>query len=434
MSRAPSSSTSWSAEAGGAAAPRAAGWRAALLLTAPHKLCFFWAAAQWAGAALWWAAAQGVAAAGTAWPWQLPAGLAHGLWFTLGPLPLFIAGFMFTAGPRWLRLPPVDARGLRLPVALFSAGWPIAVVGFHASLLLAAAGLGLAAGAWGALALRMLRLVGRSTEEDRLHAKALAAAAVTLWGGLAASAIALAMDDFQALHGILHVALWWGIALVFLVVSHRMLPFLGEGAWPRLDARWPNWPLLALGSVPAMQGAIALAGAWLQPVPGWRWGVAAHLALVAALSLRLSLRWIGTPPLRQPMVAMLLRPLLWWSAALVLGALAWLPALDAGWRARLGMAALHALTIGYLGGTMLAMVTRVSSTHGGRAQAIDRVARGLETVLQATAFVRVLAALWPAASGVLLAAAAAGWLAIAATWTLRHGRWLGQPRADGRPD
>jgi uncharacterized protein involved in response to NO len=134
------------------------------------------------------------------------------------------------------------------------------------------------------------------------------------------------------------------------------------------------------------------------------------------------------------MVAMLYRPLLWWNAALVLGVLAWLPALDAGWRARLGMAALHALTIGYLGGTLLAMVTRVSSSHGGRAQAIDRVARRLEAVLQATAFVRVLAALWPAASGLLLAAAAAGWLAIAATWALRHGRWLGQPRADGRPD
>lgn len=428
-----SSSTSSSAESRGAAPPASPPWSARRLLASPHRLCFFWGGVQWAAAALWWAALQGAAAAGVAAPWQLPPGAAHGLWFALGALPLFVAGFMFTAGPRWLRVPPVDARALRLPVALFSAGWLVAAGGFHAHRLVAAAGLALAAGAWGALAFRMLRLVARSTEQDRLHPKAVAAAAVVVFACLVAAAALLAGQRPDALPGLSRMAVWAGIAPIFLVVSHRMLPFLGDGAWPRLDARWPHWPLLALASVPAVQGALALAP-WLRPEPEWRAAVAAHLALVAALSLRLSLRWIDTPPLRQPMLAMLLRPLLWWSAALVLAALSWLPALDADWRGRLDMAALHALTIGYLGGTMLAMVTRVSATHGGRARAIDRIAQVLEALLQATAGTRVAAALWPAASGILLVTAAGGWLAIAAAWALRHGRWLGQPRADGRPD
>lgn len=416
----------------GGASPRPGAWHAALLLTAPHKLCFFWAGIHWACAALWWAAWQFASSAGVAWPWRVPPAVAHGLWFTLGPMPLFIAGFMFTAGPRWLGLPPVDARALRLPLALSGAGWGLALVGFHAAAELAAAGLLLAGCASGALAWRMSRMVARSTERDRLHAKAVAAAAVVLAGCLAASALALAAQRPDALQRIVRVALWWGIAVVFIVVSHRMLPFLGEGAWPRVDARWRDWPLWMLLSVLAVQGGAALAGSSMQASMLWRSALAAHLALATALSLRLSLRWLGTAPLKQPMVAMLFRPLLWWDAALALATLSWLPGVDAHWAARFGFAAVHALTLGYMGGTMLAMVTRVSSTYSGRAHAIDRVARRLHAVLQLTVSARVAAALWPASATILLPAAAAGWLAIAATWALRHGRWLGQPRADGR--
>lgn len=410
-----------------------AAWRTAALLSAPHKLCFFWAGIHWALAALWWAAHQFAQAAGMAWPWQVPASAAHGLWFSLGPMPLFITGFMFTAGPKWLRVPPVDARELRFPVAAFSAGWAIAVIGFHVDAGLAAAGTGLAGLAWSLLARRMLRLVARSTQADRLHAKAVAAAAVATGACLAAAAVALALDRPDAVGRIARVGLWWGIAVVFVVVSHRMLPFLGEGAWPLLDARWPDWPLWALASVPLVQGVAALAGPWLEALPGWRWLLAAHAAVAAGLSLRLSLRWLGSAPLKQAMVAMLFRPLLWWDAALCLAVVSWLPIVDAAVAARAGTAALHALTLGYLGGTMLAMVTRVSSTHSGRSQAIDRVARQLHVLLQVTVFARVLAALWPGAAFILLPVAAAGWLAVAATWAVRHGRWLGQPRADGRP-
>ncbi|HET8744889.1 MAG TPA: NnrS family protein [Ramlibacter sp.] len=408
-------------------------WRAAALLSAPHKLCFFWAGVHWALAALWWAAWQFAPALGLAWSWRIPPSAAHGLWFTLGPMPLFITGFMFTAGPNWLRRPPVDARVLRWPVAIFSAGWALALAGFHAGAGLAAAGLAVAACAWSLLAWRMLRLVALSTEEDRRHAKAVAAAAVAMLACLAGSALALALGRADALERIVRAGLWWGVAVVFVVVSHRMLPFLGEGAWPWLDARWPDWPLWALASVPLVQGAAALAGPWLDGLAASRWLLALHLAVVAGLSLRLSLRWIGKPPLRQPMVAMLFRPLLWWDAALCLLALSWLPVVESAFSFRLAMAGVHTLTLGYMGGTMLAMVTRVSATHSGRSQAIDRVARRLNALLQVTVVARLLAALWPSAAFVALPVAAAGWLIVAGTWALRHGRWLGEPRADGRP-
>ena len=36
--------------------------------------------------------------------------------------------------------------------------------------------------------------------------------------------------------------------------------------------------------------------------------------------------------------------------------------------------------------------------------------------------------------GIALAAVAAlGWAGVFVTWSMRHGRWYGMPRADGRP-
>jgi len=412
-------------------ASRAGGpWRASMLLSAPHRLCFFWAGVQWALSALWWAAFVLAQALGFAWPWQLSPSVAHGLWFGLGAMPLFIAGFLFTAGPKWLRRPPVDARGLRAAVASFTLGWVLAVAGVHVDLRLAAAGLGLAGLGLGLLAGRALRLVAGRTQRERLHAGVIAAALVVMAACLAGSSLALAWQRPQALPVLLRLGLWWGVVVVFLAASQRLLPFFGAGAWRWLDRRWPDWPLWLLASVPLVQGAVAASGVGGSLAA--RALLAAHLALVAAVSLRLSLRWWGEPALRQGLVRMLFVALLWWDAALCLGAAAWWPGLAPSMASRLGAAALHALTLGYLGGTMLAMVTRVSATHSGRARAIDGVARVLHALLQTAVLARVAAALWPASAWLLLPLAALAWLAVALTWALRHGRWLGQPRVDGR--
>jgi len=118
--------------------------------------------------------------------------------------------------------------------------------------------------------------------------------------------------------------------------------------------------------------------------------------------------------------------------ALLLLATAAVPLLPADLSARAGLAGVHALTMGYLGGTLLAMSTRVSTVHSGRPQAVDGLARALHALLQAAVASRVAAALWPAAA-LLLDAAALAWAAVAVAWFLRHGRWAGQPRVDGKP-
>lgn len=416
----------------GAAAPTP--WRAARLLDGPHRLCFFWAGLSWAVAATWWAAQLlTVALWGSAWPWRTSSVWVHGLWFSLGAMPLFIAGFMLTAGPKWLRRPPVAARELRLSVALFMLGWALALLGFQLQPAAAVAGLCLVTAGWTGLTRRIVQLVIGSSQADRRHPWLVVCACATIGVCLAAASLVLAVGRPDLLHPVSRVALWGGVTTVFLVVSHRMLPFLGEGAWPALDVRWPAWPLWMVVSVPLVQSVATIVAPWADALPVWRGLRSVHLAVVAALCFWIALRWLRVRALRQPMVAMLFVGFLWWDATLWLAVVAAFAAPGTATARAVEVATLHALGMGFLGSTLLVMATRVSSTHSGRPQAMDSIARALYGLLQAAVVLRLVAALGPASALRLLPWAALAWMGVALVWALRHGRWLGLPRQDGRP-
>ena len=99
----------------------------------------------------------------------------------------------------------------------------------------------------------------------------------------------------------------------------------------------------------------------------------------------------------------------------------------------LGLASLHALSMGFLGSILLAMATRVSCGHGGRTLAADDLAWALYGLLQVAVVVRLWAVLWPGSGSWSLPIAAVLWLAAVGGWALRYGRWYGRPRADGKP-
>jgi uncharacterized protein involved in response to NO len=400
-------------------------WQARTMLDSPHRLCFFWAGAQWLAAALWWLwllAGDGAAAA-------VPVVPVHALWFGLGAMPLFIVGFLLTAGPRWLRAPAVAAADLRLGVATFSAGWLLTALGAGIDASLAAAGQLAAAAGLGLLVRRAWQLLRAGTRGDAGHARVIVASLLATALGLAASGLAMLSGHAAAsgaLGALAQAMLWWGPVAAFIAASHRMLPFLGDGLWPTLDRRLPLWPLWTLLSAAVAQGAIALARGFVTLPATLAALGAAHLGLVALASLALTLRWFGAPALRSPLVRMLHLALLWWPLALALlaaGQWPWTQGTPArAWQ----MAGLHALAIGYLTATWLVMVTRVIATHQGQARAIGRFEVALFGLLQAVAVARVLAALWPSTAGWLLPMAALAWAAVALLWwphqALRLGR------------
>jgi len=96
----------------------------------------------------------------------------------------------------------------------------------------------------------------------------------------------------------------------------------------------------------------------------------------------------------------------------------------------LGRAPVHALTVGFFGSLLVAMVTRVSAGHSGRALAMDATAWFAFAVVQVATVLRIVAELrddfwaWQAF-------AAIAWLLAFSPWVLRLAGIYLRPRADG---
>ena len=413
---------------------RDAAWHPRWLLAAPHRLGFFAAALLFAGSAAWWATLLLARSMGHSPNWLVPPAAAHGLLMSLSFIPLFIVGFLFTAGPRWLGQPEVSPRSLLMPVLTMLLGWLVAVPGFHLHTLLAGAGMLLVSLGWSRLCLRFIRLLRGSRVPDRTHASVVALAcsigALTMW----VSALALLTDQVALLRGATQVALWCFVATVVATVSHRMIPFFSASALPLLDAWRPAWLLWASLAALWLEAPFAVAQIWWWPLPaGLRWIQFTVEICAALLLLWLALRWGLLQSLKIRLLAMLHGGFLWLGISFALAALshALMALSDGQWS--LGLAPMHALTMGYLGATLFAMATRVSSGHSGRPLAADNIAWTLYWLLQTAVLLRVLAALWPDLASALTLVAALAWVAATLGWALRYGNWFLRPRVDGRP-
>jgi uncharacterized protein involved in response to NO len=378
-------------------------WRASRLLSAPHRLGFAVGGALMSLLALWWLLVLAVGER-LGLSWAVAPAQAHGLMFTLGFMPAFMAGFLFTAGPRWLGLPGVDARRLFVPLLQFGVGWLFVLIGVHVGGLLPALGLALAATGWLRLCLRFAALVRVSVVPDRLHARALLAASLFGVAAMLLACWALLQGDAALQSGATRLGLWGFVAPVFAIASHRMTPFFSAAALPLLV----GLPLAGLAET-----------GWLPPgLLAWPLGVIALTLLVLAL------RWRLAHGRSQRLLVMLHCGFVWLGLALGL------QALKGAGLGTLGAAPLHALTLGCLGSTLIAMATRVSAGHSGRSLAVDRKAWALFGLLQLGVLMRLVAAL--GLNGALLPAAAI-WALVTLAWSWRCGGWLGRPRVDGRP-
>lgn len=393
--------------------------RPAHLLQAPHRLAFFLAGLNLLISAAWWAALKSFALEPL--PSGLPSTWLHGLLMVCGFMPLYFAGFLFTAGPRWLHMPEARARDV-LPACLtLACAWWLVLIGASWDVRLVVTGQLLAAFGWAMLTLRFARLTLRSRVNDRLHAKLLLASCLIGLLALLASSVSLGWGLRPLWRGATALALWGWVAPVFVIVLHRMIPFFTAAAVPRLDAIQPNWLLWSLLIGLWLQGALRLSEAVL-PRSALPWGLRAALALPwGALVLGLAVRWSLVQSLRIRLLAMLHLGWVWMGLAFLL---------ELHPDARLSV---HALGMGSLGSLILAMVTRVSCGHGGRTQVADAFTWAAFWGLQAVVVLRLIAQLWPGSSTWLLPAAAVGWLLVMGAWALRLLRWYLRPRLDGRP-
>jgi uncharacterized protein involved in response to NO len=297
------------------------------------------------------------------------------------------------------------------------------------------ASLGVAIGAVGfALATGLFGLlVLESRSASRQHALLVlvgcAIAVVSQW----AAAVMLALQFDVGVRAAAVAGLWGGFGLVFVTVLHRMVPFFTQSALPEVPV-WRPAPLLGLLAVVMVAEAPLAAvetlsrGAMLPEVAGLRAALELPMGL---LMMWLSLRWGLRQSLQVKLLAMLHIGLAWLGVTFTLSGVSHALMSVTDVQLSLGLAPLHAFTMGFIGSTLIAMATRVARGHSGRALVADQWTWFAFLALQVAVVARVVGALWPVLHTGLTLLAVQFWLAAMGAWAIRHIRWFGRPRQDG---
>lgn len=347
-----------------------------------------------------------------------PALMVHGLLMPLGVFPLFMLGFIFTAGPRWINAPTPGNNawlavlyllGLILALDGFSQGGRAPVIGLALMLLVFLMAL------W-----RWTQCLRLSQSDDKRHARRVwvgfLAGALTLVSGLGWVMMNNAMGQVHAWLFAKQLAFFGFLLPVFLTVGHRMIPFFTQSALPQN----PAWRPLGLLNGWLAGCAVLLFADWL---PGL---LTAFVAFALAASFAYtSCRWGLRASLQNRLLAMLHLSFAWLTPALMLYGLS---AAGVG----LGAAPTHALALGFGTTLMVGFVTRVSLGHSGQKLVADRGFWLIYLGLHLVALLRVVVAMF-ALPLELTQLAGAGWMILLLLWVVRILPLALKARQDGKP-
>ena len=339
---------------------------------------------------------------------QTPFRHAHEMLF--GYTLAVIAGFLLTAVRNWASRPTPSGAPLAMLVALWIAGRVMVLTPFDVASALVNAGFPLA------LAVAIGRpLVAAGNRRNYFF--------IVLLVALSAIEILVHGAELEWVRLPETIGLQLGLDVVLFIVcviAGRVIPMFTNNGVPGAGAtRNAVVERAALGSVLALiaADAFALEGAGL-------------IALLGLAALAHFARWILWRPWRTsrtPLVWILHLAYAWVPAYLLLRILAIEGHVAPPW-------AIHALTIGVIGGMTLGMMTRTARGHTGRPLVAGAPEVAMYVLVQLAAVMRVFG---PLVAGdayvVTVVAAAALWAAAFALYVLRYGPLLASPRADGKP-
>ncbi|GLU31803.1 hypothetical protein Busp01_16450 [Trinickia caryophylli] len=212
-----------------------------------------------------------------------------------------------------------------------------------------------------------------------------------------------------------------GLIVMFIaVITGRVVPMFTMNAIPGFTVRRWKWIDALAYPVPLLALVLDAAGA---PAP---------IVFVCALAAALVhlVRMAGWRSWRVGA-----RPILW----ILHAACFWIPVGFAMLAcSSLGFVAhslaIHALTVGAMGGAIIAMITRTALGHTGRMLVAGRVEVTSYWLMIAAALLRVVGPLAvPAATALWIDAAGAAWCAALVVYLFRYGPFLMSPRIDGKP-
>jgi uncharacterized protein involved in response to NO len=341
-----------------------------------------------------------------------------------GLFPWFVFGFGLTAIPNWTGVRARRAEWLAASLPMMAG-----LVLFHAGLLasreLAVAGGAVHLAGWlaGTAALTRIAFTAESRDTQAVSIVGL------LYAGAIASGVFLLAIAWLHADGIAvarNAGLWAFLLPIFLVVSHRMIPFFSSRVLSGYVLYRPALSLPLLGAACVAHFALESAG-----LEAWTWVTDAPMAAWVGW---LAWKWGLTQSFRARLLAMLHMSITVLAVALALSAAASLATL-AGHPGLFGRGPLHLLTVGYLTAMTLGMVSRVSLGHSGRALEADRLTWYTFLAVIGVGAARAVADFSPlggVARSMLLGVAALAWIAVVTAWAARFVPIYLAPRADGR--
>ncbi len=392
---------------------------------APHRMLFLPGAAQAVLVMLFWLAELLGRTGSVPLPTLvLTSTWAHVFLMLFGLFPFFIFGFLLTVYPRWMNGPVVPAARYIAIFIFLAGGMILFYIGLFAARAMLEIGLLLQLIGWG-IGLYALLAVYRRAPKHGTHELALIFALLAAVAGISSFLHGVATDSGRSLLLAREFGLWLFLVPVVFIVSHRMIPFFSSTALSGYTAVRPAWslPLLAAGAVG--HAALELLG-----YPQWLFLFDAPLL---AMAVHHTLLWKFRRSFEVRLLAMLHIAFLWFGIAMALYTVqSVVLLLGNAWI--LGRAPLHALGIGFITGMMVAMASRVTLGHSGRALAADDLTWRVLLGVNITALLRIAAELAPGGAGnTLNILAAGGWLVSLAPWAWRYAPMYLRARVDGKP-
>lgn len=387
-------------------------------VAAPHRLGFLAGGVLLLLCFIWWGAHMLARWQGMVIPSAVVPMFLHGYSMTYCFFPLFMLGFIYTAGPRWLSVPSPSLRRY-LPVMLGYLLGGLVVIASAINTSLLVLGIGLQAVAWAAALWIWLSAIQRSQVKDQSHARVIALAFTLGWLGMLIAVFWAATGNTVAWQWSVQIGVWGLLLPVFLAVSHRMIPFFSGTALQPYTPWRPTWWLYTLVGCSLLR--IVLIGFELNTL--------LVDALMAGVLLYTTWRWALRKSFQVKLLAMLHAAFAWAGVAMLLSAIS--EALKLLGYHGLGFAPLHALTLGFFCCMLLAFVTRVTLGHSGRPLLAGGLAWTCYWAMHGVVLARVLGEIFPAMHAVAYALAAVLALLALLAWSRVYLPMYWQARVDG---
>ncbi|WP_201861211.1 NnrS family protein [Microvirga soli] len=328
-----------------------------------------------------------------------------------GYLPAVITGFLLTAVPNWTGRMPLQGRPLLVLVLVWAAGrlavTTSAWIGWEAAAVIDNAFLLLVAGAMGREIVK-----GRNWR----NLKVLIALGLLLAGNI------LFHVEAHVL-GAADCGIRFGIAatmMLIMLVGGRIIPSFTRNWLVRENPGRLPAPFGRFDMVTMIAAGVALA-AWIA-TPDWSVTGAALIAAGVLQAARLA-RWAGERTWRDRLVLILHVAYAFVPLGFILTGLATLGLVSSA-------AGIHAWSGGAMGVMTLAVMSRSSLGHTGRALVASTVMQGLYLLLVVGALARICAAVHPALSDVLLHVAGLAWAGAFVGFALAYWNVFTRPRVN----